>query len=198
MLMEERTNARWSLTSYLTSSPTDGASVSYRRSTRQTGFDRLGPRHRVHLQCDAGLMQGQSHRLALHRRLQANPRTPLSRASTAGCATSSLNETLLFGLDDTRRKLAAWVTDYNGERPQSSLKYQTPAAFAGNLHRNGRSAAQPRPARRSSVCSTRANRRTNPCLAAGTALAHGEPFFPIEPVDTVDAGAFAFSPQQHE
>ncbi len=36
-----------------------------------------------------------------------------------------LNETLFFGLDDTRRKLAAWVTDYNGERPHSSLKYQT-------------------------------------------------------------------------
>jgi putative transposase len=37
-----------------------------------------------------------------------------------------LNETLFFGLDDTRRKPAAWVTDYNGERPHSSLKYQTP------------------------------------------------------------------------
>jgi putative transposase len=44
-----------------------------------------------------------------------------------------LNETLFFGLDDASRKLAAWVTDYNGERPHSSLKYQTPAAYAANL-----------------------------------------------------------------
>ncbi len=48
-----------------------------------------------------------------------------------------LNETLFFGLDDTRRKLAAWVTDYNGERPHSSLKYQTPAAYAANLPATG-------------------------------------------------------------
>jgi transposase InsO family protein len=34
--------------------------------------------------------------------------------------------------DDARRRLAAWVDDYNGERPHSSLKYQTPAACAAN------------------------------------------------------------------
>ncbi|MGY4167789.1 transposase InsO family protein [Bradyrhizobium sp. USDA 4529] len=28
-----------------------------------------------------------------------------------------LNETLFFGLDDARAKLAVWVADYNGERP---------------------------------------------------------------------------------
>ncbi len=48
-----------------------------------------------------------------------------------------LNETLLFGLDDAERKLAAWVADYNGERPRSSLKYQTPAAYAANLTATG-------------------------------------------------------------
>jgi transposase InsO family protein len=32
-----------------------------------------------------------------------------------------LNETLFFGPDDARRKLASWVADYNGERPHSSL-----------------------------------------------------------------------------
>ncbi len=57
-----------------------------------------------------------------------------------------LNETLFFGLDDARRRLAAWVADYNNERPHSSLKYQTPAALCRQPHRNGRSAAQPRPA----------------------------------------------------
>jgi transposase InsO family protein len=39
-----------------------------------------------------------------------------------------LNETLFFDLDDARTKIAAWVADYNGDRPHSSLKYLAPAA----------------------------------------------------------------------
>ena len=62
-----------------------------------------------------------------------------------------LNETLFFGLDDTRRKLAAWVTDYNGERPHSSLKYQTPAAYAANLTATGDRLRNPDQLRRSPV-----------------------------------------------
>lgn len=34
-----------------------------------------------------------------------------------------LNETLFFDLDDARAKIAAWITDYNLQRPHSSLKY---------------------------------------------------------------------------
>jgi hypothetical protein len=33
-------------------------------------------------------------------------------------------------LFDARRKIAAWRTDYNEERPHSSLGYQTPKEFA--------------------------------------------------------------------
>ena len=44
-----------------------------------------------------------------------------------------LNETLFFDLDDARAKIAAWVADYNLERPHSSLRYLTPAAYAANL-----------------------------------------------------------------
>ena len=44
-----------------------------------------------------------------------------------------LNETLFFGLDHARQKLAAWVEDYNTQRPHSSIGYQTPAAHAGLL-----------------------------------------------------------------
>jgi putative transposase len=44
-----------------------------------------------------------------------------------------LNETLFFGLDDAKRRLAAWVADYNDERPHSSLKYQTPATYAATF-----------------------------------------------------------------
>ena len=33
-------------------------------------------------------------------------------------------------LFDARRKIAAWRTEYNEERPHSSLGYQTPREFA--------------------------------------------------------------------
>lgn len=45
-----------------------------------------------------------------------------------------LNESLFFGLDHAREELAAWVTDYNTERPHSALGYTTPAAFAAGLN----------------------------------------------------------------
>jgi putative transposase len=44
-----------------------------------------------------------------------------------------LNETLFFGLDHARAKIADWVSDYNSQRPHSSLGYLTPAAYAANL-----------------------------------------------------------------
>jgi len=44
-----------------------------------------------------------------------------------------LNETLFFGLAHARIEIAAWVADYNTERPHSALGYQTPAAFAATL-----------------------------------------------------------------
>ena len=44
-----------------------------------------------------------------------------------------LNETLFFGLDHARTRIAAWADDYNGLRPHSSLGYLTPAAYAATL-----------------------------------------------------------------
>ena len=44
-----------------------------------------------------------------------------------------LNETLFLGLDHARTAIAAWVADYNGRRPHSSLGYLTPEAFAANF-----------------------------------------------------------------
>ncbi len=35
--------------------------------------------------------------------------------------------------DVSRAMVAAWVEDYNTERPHSAFGYQTPAAFAGKL-----------------------------------------------------------------
>jgi putative transposase len=48
-----------------------------------------------------------------------------------------LNETLFFDIDDARTKVAAWVADYNGARPHSSLKYRTPAAYAATFTATG-------------------------------------------------------------
>jgi putative transposase len=62
-----------------------------------------------------------------------------------------LNETLFFGLDDARSKIAAWVADYNDERPHSSLKYLTPAAYAAQLTATDDRLRNPDQLRRSSV-----------------------------------------------
>ena len=48
-----------------------------------------------------------------------------------------LNETLFTSLDHAREKIAAWAWDYNTQRPNSSLGYATPAAFAAELKKQG-------------------------------------------------------------
>ena len=62
-----------------------------------------------------------------------------------------LNETLFFDLDDARSKVAEWGADYNGERPHSSLKYQTPAAYAATFTATGDRLRNPDQLRRSPV-----------------------------------------------
>jgi putative transposase len=64
-----------------------------------------------------------------------------------------LNETLFFDLDDARTRIAAWVADYNGERPHSSLQYQTPAAYAATFTATDDRLRNPDQLRRSSVAS---------------------------------------------
>ncbi len=44
-----------------------------------------------------------------------------------------LNETLFFSLDQAREAVAEWIEDYNTTRPQSSLAYETPAAYTAEL-----------------------------------------------------------------
>ena len=46
-----------------------------------------------------------------------------------------LNETLFMSLGHAREKIAAWIDDYNAERPHSSFGYATPAAFAAELEK---------------------------------------------------------------
>jgi putative transposase len=52
-----------------------------------------------------------------------------------------LNKTLFFSLDQARSIIAAWVDDYNLNRPHSALNYQTPAAFAAKITATGLHAA---------------------------------------------------------
>lgn len=44
-----------------------------------------------------------------------------------------LNESLFRGLADARERIAAWVADYNEQRPHSALDYQTPVAARKSL-----------------------------------------------------------------
>ncbi|WP_238787697.1 IS3 family transposase, partial [Thiospirillum jenense] len=62
-----------------------------------------------------------------------------------------LNETLFFDLDDARTKIAAWITDYNDERPHSALGYLTPAAYAAIFTATGDRLRNPDQLRRSPV-----------------------------------------------
>ena len=62
-----------------------------------------------------------------------------------------LNETLFSSLDDARSKVAEWVADYNDERPHSSLKYQTPVAYAATFIATGDRLRNPDQLRQSPV-----------------------------------------------
>ena len=54
-----------------------------------------------------------------------------------------LNETLFMSLAHARVEIAAWVEDYNRERPHSSLGYETPAAFAAKMNKQWPAALRP-------------------------------------------------------
>lgn len=54
-----------------------------------------------------------------------------------------LNETLFLSLAHARIEIAAWVDDYNRERPHSSLGYATPAAFAAELDKQRTASLRP-------------------------------------------------------
>ena len=45
-----------------------------------------------------------------------------------------LNESLFLGLDHARNLIAAWIQDFNTQRPHSSLGYLTPADFAKTIN----------------------------------------------------------------
>ena len=131
-------------------------------AARQAGLDRLRQRHRVHLQCHAGLVQGHQSSTGTSSRRASRSRTPSSRASTAGCATNFLNETLFFDLDDAQNQDRGMGRRLQRRTPALVAEIPHAGGLRRHIHRNGRSAAQPRPAPPIARCSTRATWRTKP------------------------------------
>ncbi|MBU7588627.1 IS3 family transposase [Sphingopyxis sp. DBS4] len=71
-----------------------------------------------------------------------------------------LNETLFMSLAHARVEIAAWVEDYNRERPHSSLGYATPAAFAAELNKQWPASLRPPGSATQPIASTALMRKT--------------------------------------
>jgi len=65
-----------------------------------------------------------------------------------------LNETLFLSLAHARVEIAAWVEDYNRERPHSSLGYETTAAYAAELERQWPAPLRPAGSATQAIAST--------------------------------------------
>ncbi|MBY8335399.1 IS3 family transposase [Qipengyuania citrea] len=71
-----------------------------------------------------------------------------------------LNETLFMSLAHARVEIAAWIEDYNRERPHSSLGYATPAAFAAELDKQWPASLRPTGSATQPIASTALMRKT--------------------------------------
>ena len=71
-----------------------------------------------------------------------------------------LNETMFMSLAHARVEIAAWVEDYNRERPHSSLGYATPAAFAAELDKQWPASLRPTGSATQPIASTALMRKT--------------------------------------
>jgi putative transposase len=86
------------------------------------------------LTCNAMLTWSEQHQIAWHFIAPGKPMQNGFCGSFNGRMRDELlNETFFFSFDHARARIAAWVDDYNGQRPHSSLGYLTPAAYAANL-----------------------------------------------------------------
>ena len=61
---------------------------------------------------------------------ESRSRMPLSKAFHGRLRDECLNTQWFRNLWDARRQIAAWRTEFNQERPHSSLDYRTPYEFA--------------------------------------------------------------------
>lgn len=122
------------------------------RATRQARNDRVRPWHRVHLQRYARLVQGRSHRLALHRAGKADAERLRREVSTAGCAMScSTRPCSSISTTPAPRSLSGSPTTISS----APLVAEIPAAYAAT-------SPQTRPAPPIVRCSTCATWRIKP------------------------------------
>lgn len=77
------------------------------------------------------------------------------------------NETLFLSMAHARVEIAAWVDDYNRERPHSSLDYETPAAFAAKLEKQWPASLRATGSATQAIASTALMRKTTARLAWG-------------------------------
>jgi transposase InsO family protein len=96
-------------------------------------------------------------------------RLSASRQTIATAWGAGLKRTLFFDLHDAQTKITAWVADYNGQRPHSSLKYLTPAAYAATFTATGARLRNPDQLRRSPVAPPAPHgiQKTETLIAAG-------------------------------
>ena len=101
-------------------------------SSRQTWHDRSD--NGTEFTCNAMLTWSEDNQIAWHFIAPGKPmQNGFCESFNGRMRDELLNETLFFGLDHARVKIANWVDDYNSQRPHSSLGYLTPAAYAANL-----------------------------------------------------------------
>ena len=119
-------------------------------------FDRLLPnvlRHRAYQQCRAGRLWRAWRGVAF-----IAPGRPMQNGYVESfngrMRDELLNETLFMSLAHARVEIAAWVEGYNRERPHSSLRYTTPAAFAAELDKQWPASLRPTGSVTQSIAST--------------------------------------------
>ena len=100
------------------------------RHPRQAGYGGQRQRHRTDQHGDPALVAGEQASNGTTSPPASPSRMPSSRASTAGSATSCLNETLFTSLGHAREALPLWKLDYNTVRPHSRLGNLPPAEYA--------------------------------------------------------------------
>jgi transposase InsO family protein len=120
--------------------------------------------------CNAMLTWSEQHQIAWHFIVPGKPmQNGFCESFNGRMRDELLNETLFFGLDHARAKIAAWADDYNSQRPHSSLGYLTPAAYAATLTATWARLPQPHQLRRSHV----AHPAPNGVTSAETLIATG-------------------------
>src|ERR1700710_545273 len=117
-------------------------SISGRRVARELGglIERRGKPEMIvsdngtEFTCNAMLTWSEDNQIAWHFIAPGKPmQNGFCESFIGRIGDELLNETLFFGLDHARTKIANWADDYNSQRPHSSLGYLTPAAYAANL-----------------------------------------------------------------